>query len=820
MSRTEAYCTVPFIAKAQANMMKKLATVITVALLLVPLIAYSADKPLVFNTTDPTNDLKGALAARVQFAQSQIMPSHPQKGDNQPHLIGHRKTLLLVRPLKADNTSPMHVTAHAKGGRTLGTLNLNPPDKLPRTAYYLDGVPDEKIEFTAPAGATNTITGSSALEKLRDPNETLLTERLQKNALVEIQLADGQWVGDIHLPSKGKFNGKVVRVRSKAGYGSTIHYSDRSVVISRDQTLQFKYMREQWIREGELENQDLTYATDTWSGVLPAEWIVPGLSLQVRQGNSSGELTDLEVGAPTELLIHTIDLGMLLPPRGQFRFAKDPEAHREYFQTVPTSRMIISQYAPLFMREVMLPDGTLLTEHDPSKGDWHNGAMRQSIGKELISLGIDNANYGINSSAGAGEDSHPYLVAQLTAHNSYGKYSNGPVVHGGSGGGGIVTLDQSIGNEFSHEVGHNYGLGHYVGGFQGSVHRPADQTNSTWGWDADKDRFIPNFSPVRSGKDACVEGQCQSPFDRRTFGLDAMAGGAPLSSFNRFTLYTPNSATIIQQFFENKAVFDADSPTGFSKWNASTGRMVPFNNKISVGEQTTAPVSDLSEAKIASLLAEYDLVKVAMQDGNWTKNIPVPAASAANRGRMVSIEHTAGYDSVLSINGRQVKVSRGFKMSYSSDGKRWKEGPAENQMLERKPQAFGVPVTTLVGYYDPKGELNSYIYPALHGAYGFTYGDDRSRLNEGDYHLLVETRDGPLRFRLAGHRLSAKVMNKFHVNIPEASQPHSVSLVCRGQVVDKKPIEAVAEKLTFTVNGSSPHTGTTEKARSVSGRAP
>lgn len=790
-------------------MMKKLATVITVALLSVPWIADSADKPLVFNTTSPTNDLKGTLAARVQFAQSQIVPPHPQQGDNQPHLIGHRKTLLLVRPLKADNTSPMHVTAHAKGGKTLGTLNLNPPDKLPRTAYYMDGIPDGKIEFTAPTGATSTINGSSALEKLRDPKETLLTDRLQKSALVEIQLADGQWVGDIHLPGKGKFNGKMVRVRSKAGYGSTIHYSDRSVVISRDQTFQFKFIRDQWIREGELENQDLTYATDTWSGVLPAEWIVPGLSLQIRQGNSSGELTDLEVGAPTELLIHTIDLGMLLPPRGQFRFAKDPEAHREYFQTVPTSRMIISQYAPLFMREVMLPDGTLLTEHDPSKGDWHNGAMRQSIGKELISLGIDNANYGINSSAGAGEDSHPYLVAQLAAHNSYGKYSNGPVVHGGSGGGGIVTLDQSIGNEFSHEVGHNYGLGHYVGGFQGSVHRPADQTNSTWGWDADKDRLIPNFSPVRSGKDACVEGQCQSPFDGRTFGLDAMAGGAPLSSFNRFTLYTPNSATIIQQFFESKAVFDADSPTGFSKWNASTSKMEPISNKISVGEQITAPVSDLSEAKIASLLAEYDLVKVAMQDGNWTKNIPVPAASAANRGRMVSIEHSAGYDSVLSINGKQVKVSRGFKMSYSSDGKRWKEGPSENQMLERKPQAFGVPVTTLVGYYDPKGELNSYIYPALHGAYGFTYSDDSSRSNDEDCHLLVETRDGPLRFRLASHRLNAKVMNKFHVNIPEASQPQSVSLVCHGKVIDKKPIEAVTEKLTFTVNGSSARTGGT-----------
>lgn len=72
---------------------------------------------------------------------------------------------------------------------------------------------------------------------------------------------------------------------------------------------------------------------------------------------------------------------------------------------------------------------------------WHSGTMRQRIGKELVSHGIDNANYGLNSTAGLGENSHPYVVAQLAAHNSRGNYANGIQVHGGSGGGGIVTLD-------------------------------------------------------------------------------------------------------------------------------------------------------------------------------------------------------------------------------------------------------------------------------------------------------------------------------------------------------------------------------------------
>ncbi len=590
-------------------------------------------------------------------------------------------------------------------------------------------------------------------------------------------------------------------------------YSGRSVELARDQALQFKGLRGQWIRDGELDNNGLTYATNTWSGVLPAEWIAPGLTLQFRQGAQSGELTDLRVGAPTELLIHTIDVGMLTPPRDKFAFARDPAAHREYFQTVPTSRLIISQYAPLALREVMLPDGTLLTDHDPSKGDWHNGTMRQRIGKELISHGIDNANYGIHSTPGEGESSHPYVVAQLAAHNTVGRYADGIVVHGGSGGGGIVTLDNSLGNEFSHEVGHNYGLGHYVGGFEGSVHRPADQTNSTWGWDADLNRFIPNFSPARTGKETCVEKECQQPFDGRSFGLDAMAGGAPMSGINRFTLYTPNTASIIQRFLESKAVFDANSPTGFSKWNPSTGAMEPYSHTINIARQISAPIRELSEEKLASLLKEYDQVTVAMQDGNWTRTINVPPASAANRGRVVTIDHDAGYSSDLFLNGEKINVATGFRKSYSSDGVRWNEGPAAGHQLERKPQSFGVPVTTLIGYYDPEGKLRSSIYPALHGAYGFTYGDDHSTLSEADCHLLVETADGSLKFRLASNRLSPKVMNKFHVNVPESSQPRSVAVVVQGKVLDKRPIEPAGEKLTFTVNGAGSRAPAAVQAR-------
>lgn len=759
--------------------------------------------PVVFNESAVVNDLQGSLRARVQFAQSQIIPAHPRAGDRQPHLIGHRKALLLVKPLKSDDRAPMTVTVRSQRGQVLGTEKLRPPGELPTTAYHIDGVPSAGVTFRPRSNITAAVHDGSDLARLADKQAALLRVLLRTNDFIKIDTADGRWVGEIHLPSQGARDGKVIQVSSAAGYKTTIHYSGRSAVLSRGETLRFQYLNRQWIGEGEPETNRLVYAENTWSLVLPAAWIEPGVTFSFQQGTLSGVLRDAVVGAPTELLIHAIDIGMLTSPRGRFEFMNDPQAHREYFQTVPAGRLIISNYEPLALAEVMLPDGTLLKDVDPSKGSWHEGTMRQSIGKELVSHGIDNANYGINSTPGRGEDSHPYIAAQLAAHSSRGKYANGIQVHGGSGGGGIVTLDNTLGNEFSHEVGHNFGLGHYVDGFKGSVHRSAENINSTWGWDADKDRFIPNFYPTPNGKETCLEKECQPPFHGHAFGMDAMAGGAPFSDFNRFTLYTPNSAAIIQNFLESKAIFAADSPTGFLKWDARTRKMEPYRHAINVISETEAPIEDLSAPALADLLKRNDLVKVSMRDGHWTHDIFIPPAAPANRGRAVAIDHGAGYSSDLFVNGVKVAVHKGFRKTLVSNGRAWVEGTLEGQSLARKPRLFGVPVVTLIGYYDPEGKLPTYIYPALHGAYGYAYDDDGKFLKPNDCRLQVETSNGPLRFRLVPSRFIAGVMNKFHVNVPESARPSSVAVIIQGErTLDRETIKPAAGKPTFTVNGA------------------
>src|SRR5690625_6957035 len=57
----------------------------------------------------------------------------------------------------------------------------------------------------------------------------------------------------------------------------------------------------------------------------------------------------------------------------------------------------------------------------------------------------------------------PHQKQTFISHHAQGEYSNGTQLHGLSGGNGMLTLIRSIGNEFSHEIGHHYGLGHYPG---------------------------------------------------------------------------------------------------------------------------------------------------------------------------------------------------------------------------------------------------------------------------------------------------------------------------------------------------------------------
>lgn len=442
-----------------------------------------------FNDNQWVSDTTGRLTGTVLLGQNQIMPSQQHvANDVQPHLSALRDTLVMfkVNPKLVSASQNIQLRAFSGSGQLLGRVNMAPPENIPKQVKYLTGINWNSVVFnTQPTGGAS-ITNTSDLNKLTDPTASYLKSLLASNSSVTITLYDGFWVPTIYLPA-GNYAGKSILVKSTAAYSAQVLYAGQrfgnSASITAGTVTPFSNVAGVWVSPADKAQSSFVYGQNFWTTVLPKQWLQPGLRLEFASGNLSGMLNNLAVGAASELILYTIDIGMLTPPRNAFSFANEPAtgAHYEYFQTLPVSRMVVGNYESLYLKEVMMPDGRLLTTMDPSVGGWQQGDMRQAIGKVLISQGIDNANYGLWSTSSVNEGSQPYTVAQITAHNSVGLYSNGIQVHGGSGGAGIVTLDQSLGNEFSHELGHNYGLGHYMGGAKGSIHRPANEVNSTWG---------------------------------------------------------------------------------------------------------------------------------------------------------------------------------------------------------------------------------------------------------------------------------------------------------------------------------------------------
>ncbi|WP_235869289.1 TagA domain-containing protein [Veronia nyctiphanis] len=219
--------------------------------------------------------------------------------------------------------------------------------------------------------------------------------------------------------------------------------------------------------------------------------------------------------------------------------------------------------------------------------------------------------------------------------------------------------------------------------------------------------------------------------------------------------------------------------------------MREWENKVPDKTYGSLSPSTSDEASVASKLAKYDGVKVHFYNGNWTDNIHIPAASSDNIGKVLTVGHSAGWGTTLHINGGTVSVKSGFAKNYRSDGSQWVEGESLSLTKTRKPIRHGVPVTTLLGYFDPEKQLTSYIYPALHGSYGMVYPDDTELASSSNHcHLAVTTSEGVKNYALANHRFTPSRMNQFHINIETATQPSKAEIICGGNPVVSRALES------------------------------
>ena len=318
--------------------------------------------------------------------------------------------------------------------------------------------------------------------------------------------------------------------------------------------------------------KDITYSKRSWSVQLPYYTITPDMKLEFKAVTKSGiELNgtllsdDIEFAAPIEGAFLFIRLGMLvdnlsgIKDRNHDMITDSAHALQEYFQTVPFAQLSAGIYEDRILKEVILDNGTIYKEKSSYTGaNDYSGDMRESVAKAQVSVGINNANKGVVDSALDQKHEITHDMFYFTVHHTIGRYTdnNGNPVdvrHGLSGGNGIGTLVDSRGNEFSHEVGHGYGMGHYPNANEsadGSVHG----YSTSWGYDAYKNRMRANVEWNSNPANYIFQDKYYiTPF-QETYGWnkDSMAGGIADSAISRYTHNTARSTRQIQKNIEGR----------------------------------------------------------------------------------------------------------------------------------------------------------------------------------------------------------------------------------------------------------------------------
>ncbi|WP_234966513.1 M66 family metalloprotease [Acinetobacter johnsonii] len=420
------------------------------------------------------------------------------------------------------------------------------------------------------------------------------------------------------------------------------------------------YMNNQWLRTIELDdpthipqsdqtNTDdrprVQYSKRAWSARLNWDEIRPGLRIQLKDSHGrQGQIAEdkIDFASPGELVLNNIRIGMLTAPpvsNGHYMLNDPVRAGSDYFQTIPAAEMTVAKYDDIQLDRVMIADGTIYDTASASQGGVYDGDMRENVGKSTFSVGINLANWGITSASMASQN-QPQLTQTVVAHHSRGKYANGESNHGLSGGNGMLTLYDSVGNEFSHEIGHHYGLGHYPGQEGDNQFWTSHHADSGWGYipyrNMMRGNLIWNNKDLWAASTGIANFLALYPHSR-----DAMSGGYASSSVSRYTHYTGYSTYLKIQPHFNRYVWDKTSPTGYKKWNEVTRQMEVAQPTM---PDSAAPVwyqpkqnylrPRVFGEPVVTILGGYDPVaKVGLlypaARSNWGNVYDLPAANTA-----------------------------------------------------------------------------------------------------------------------------------------------------------------------------------------------
>lgn len=423
------------------------------------------------------------------------------------------------------------------------------------------------------------------------------------------------------------------------------------------------------------------FSKRAWSTALTWNEVRPGLSIRIVDpvNNKNGDLRseDIDFAAPGELVVQSIRLGLLTdPPKstGHYMLLEPEKAGTDYFQTIPAARMIVSKYEDMKLDKVMVASGAIYNLASATTGDVYSGDMRENTAKSTFSTGINLANWGVTSSSMQSQE-QPQVTQSVVIHHAAGNYSNGVQGHGLSGGNGILTLYDSVGNEFSHEIGHHYGLGHYPGEKDGNYFWAAHHTDSGWGYIAFRNKMRGNLNWRTTNLGDGTNG-VPNFLGKYAYGWDAMSGGATASSISRYTHYTGYSTQQKIQPAFDRDVWAEDSATGYKKWNETTRMMEVSQPKVPTKSDNVWYNSAdgnylkprLFSVPVYTIVGGYDPVNQSgliypAARGNWGNVFDLPQANTGGTAASCWLK-------VQSVNGVQNIALAPQRMNPNLDPKK------------------------------------------------------------------------------------------------------------------------------------------------------
>ena len=293
---------------------------------------------------------------------------------------------------------------------------------------------------------------------------------------------------------------------------------------------------------------------DSFTAMIPADWVQPGLQVTINAGAASTPVTNLLIGAPNRMIMTMFDVQYFSETNGDYPAGTFEELESKW----PISNLEMRRLENVVFPELVIPPrANLPAARVKSQAEYLEQTGQPFDGEQAAALAWNGA------LRRAGGRSSCYSLSYI---NIYGVNAGGQA--GGCAGVGNGTSQGVL----IHELGHALSLPHwandpnypYVGNMFG-ISIPGTNNfhaGPTWAFDAPSQTFIPpTVQPNNVGN-----------HPPGTFKVDPMQGGGngfqePQFLMNHFSDYSMNQ---MRNYLEGNLVSWNDSLGQYATWNQGT----------------------------------------------------------------------------------------------------------------------------------------------------------------------------------------------------------------------------------------------------------